>query len=92
MTEQEFFQAIGRRIKEFRKQKDMTQAEGAGIAKVNRGAIANLEAKGNGIKSADIIRRIVEATGHTMTDLFTTDEQKKRLPLKSTSVRQLLST
>jgi transcriptional regulator with XRE-family HTH domain len=70
MTEQEFFQAIGRKIKEFRKQKDMTQAEVAEIAKVNRGAIANLEAKGNGIKSADIIRRIVEATGHSMADVF----------------------
>jgi len=77
MTEQEFFQAIGRKIKEFRKQKDMTQAEVAEIAKVNRGAIANLEAKGNGIKSADIIRRIVEATGHTMADLFLNDAEKK---------------
>ena len=81
MTEQEFFQEIGQKIKHLRKVKKMTQRQVSEIANVNRSALANFEANGEGIKSADIIRRLVEATGHSMPDLFP-DESKKKLNLK----------
>jgi repressor LexA len=76
MTEQDFFKGLGRRIQEFRKQKKLTQADISKLSGVHRSAIANFEATGEGIKSADIIRRIVEATGHSMEELFTTAEKK----------------
>jgi transcriptional regulator with XRE-family HTH domain len=77
MTELEFYQSIGKRIKDFRKAKKLTQSEVSTLAEVDRSMLARLESAGEGIKSADIIRRIVEATGHTMTDLFTEPAQKK---------------
>jgi transcriptional regulator with XRE-family HTH domain len=83
MTEQEFFKEVGKRIREFRKQKGLTQKEVAEKAQINRGDLATFENKGERIKSADIIRRIVEATGHNMPDLFqdVADEKKKSLRL-----------
>jgi transcriptional regulator with XRE-family HTH domain len=83
MTEKEFFQSIGQSIKQLRKEKKMTQKDVAEIAGVNRSVLANFEASGEGVKSADIIRRMVEATGHTMSDLF--DDGKKKLNLRLTS-------
>jgi len=71
MTEQEFYKAIGQKIREFRKQKGLTQKQVAKKAEIHQGDLATFENKGERIKSADIIRRMVEATGHTMTELFT---------------------
>lgn len=76
MTEQEFFQNIGKKLKELRKKKNLTQQEVAEKAGIYRGDLATFETKGERIKSADIIRRIVEATGHTMSDLFSEPEKK----------------
>lgn len=76
MTEQEFFQNIGKKLKELRKKKNLTQQEVAEKAGIYRGDLATFETKGERIKSADIIRRITEATGHSMTDLFTEPEKK----------------
>lgn len=77
MTEQEFFKGIGKKIQDFRKKKKMTQAELSNLSGVNRSALAHFESSGEGIKSADIIRRIVEATGHTMADIFGEQAEKK---------------
>lgn len=83
MTEQEFFKEVGKRIRYFRNQKRLTQQEVADKAQINRGDLATFENKGERIKSADIIRRIVEATGHQMSDLFSEgDEKKKELTLE----------
>lgn len=77
MTEQEFFQAIGRKIKAFRKKAGLTQEEVSAKAGILQPALATFETKGERIKSADIIRRIVEATGHSMSDVFIDDSEKK---------------
>lgn len=77
MTEQEFFQNIGKKLKKLRKDGGLTQQEIAEKAGIYRGDLATFENKGERIKSADIIRRIVEATGHTMADLFIDASEKK---------------
>jgi transcriptional regulator with XRE-family HTH domain len=95
MTEQEFFQGIGKRIREFRKDAKLTQKQVADVAQINQGDLATFETKGERIKSADIIRRIVEATGHSMDELFPKpepeEEKKTRLTLRFQSQRNLLS-
>lgn len=76
MTEKEFYLGLGNKIKSFRKAKGLTQQEVSDKAGIYRGDLATFENKGERIKSADIIRRIVEATGHTMSELFDTQEKK----------------
>ena len=82
MTEQEFFQEIGKRIKNFRTQSGLTQQDVAEKADVYRADVSALENGKEKIKSVDIIRRIVESTGHTMGDLFA--EPEKKTPSKLT--------
>lgn len=77
MTENEFYQRIGQKIRDFRKTAKLTQDEVAVKAEIYRTDLSALESRGERIKSADIIRRVVEATGHTMADLFAEPAQKK---------------
>lgn len=81
MTEQEFFQNIGNKLRELRKNKGLTQQDVAEKAGIYRGDLATFEKKGERIKSADIIRRIAEATGHSMEDLFSDGKKKPNLRL-----------
>lgn len=77
MTEQEFFKGIGSKIKTLRKQAGLTQKDVATKAGIMQPDLATFENRGERIKSADIIRRIVEATGHTMEELFQAQAEKK---------------
>ena len=70
MTEQEFLKSVGLKIRELRKKSGMTQDEVAVKAGIYRANLSALELGKETIKSIDIIRRIVEATGHTMKDVF----------------------
>ena len=81
MTETEFFLSIGSKIKELRKKAGLTQKEVAEKAAIYQSDLATFEKKGERIKSADIIRRIVEATGHSMEDLFSDGKKKPKLTL-----------
>lgn len=72
MTEQEFFRDIGAKIKTLRKKANMTQKEVAEKAEVYQTDLSSLENGVDKIKSIDRLRRIVEATGHNMIDLFST--------------------
>lgn len=81
MTEQEFYTALGQKIKNLRKTARMTQEEVAVKAGIYRQDLSAFEKRGDKIKSANQIRLIVEATGHTMEDLFI-DAGKKKLNLK----------
>lgn len=91
MTEIEFYQKIGQKIKEFRKAAKLTQDDVAVKAEIYRTDLSAFESRGERIKSADIIRRIVEATGHTMADVFAEPAQKKRrlrVPRRACAPRQ----
>lgn len=90
MTEQEFFKGIGSKIKTLRKQAGLTQKDVATKAGIMQPDLATFENKGERIKSADIIRRIVEATGHTMQDVFA-DAEKKTSPICPPPIRRSLS-
>lgn len=79
MTEQEFYKNVGEKLRMFRKKAGLTQEQVAQKADIGQPDLATFEKRGERIKSADIIRRIVEATGHTMTDLFAPVEKKRRL-------------
>lgn len=76
MTEQEFFKGIGSKIKALRKNAGLTQKDVATKAGIMQPDLATFENKGERIKSADIIRRIVEATGHSMAEVFVADEKE----------------
>jgi transcriptional regulator with XRE-family HTH domain len=79
MTEQEFYKDIGAKLRALRKKAGLTQEQVAQKAEIGQPDLATFEKKGERIKSADIIRRIVEATGHAMGDLFAEPAQKKTL-------------
>jgi len=77
MEEQNIFVAIGQKVRDFRKQAGLTQKEVAEKALVHQSDLATFEKRGEKIKGLDIISRIVEATGHTMQDLFVESPEKK---------------
>lgn len=77
MTEQEFFAYCGETVRDFRKRAKLTQKQVADKAGVYQGDLSLFEKRGEKIKSANQIRLIVEATGHTMLDLFDVDGKKK---------------
>jgi transcriptional regulator with XRE-family HTH domain len=76
MTKEVFLQEMGQRVRDLRKKAGLTQKEVAAKANIEQPTLSTFEAKGERIESADIIRRIVEATGHTMGDLFDPSEKK----------------
>lgn len=76
MTTEEFLQWVGNQVKVLRKKSGLTQDEIAAKIGSNQSTISLFENQGRGIESVDIIRRIVEATGHTMGDLFDASEKK----------------
>jgi transcriptional regulator with XRE-family HTH domain len=80
MTKEVFLQEMGQRVRDLRKKAGLTQKEVAAKANIEQPTLSTFEAKGERIESADIIRRIVEATGHTMGDLFDPSEKKRHLP------------
>ena len=77
MTEQEFYQMLGEAVRELRKKAKMNQKDVAKKAGIHQGDLSAFESRGDKIKSANHIRMIVEATGHSMKDLFSIDEEKK---------------
>ena len=79
MTEQEFYQMLGGAVRKLRKKAKMNQKEVAKKAGIHQGDLSAFESKGDKIKSANHIRMIVEATGHTMRDLFDEEGEKKTL-------------
>jgi transcriptional regulator with XRE-family HTH domain len=85
MIEQDLFAMVGKKVREFRKNAGLTQKEVAEKAKVHQSDLATFEKRGEKIKGLDIIARIVEATGHTMTDLFTEPEKKTTFTASSLS-------
>jgi transcriptional regulator with XRE-family HTH domain len=84
MTEQEFYAELGKRVKALRKKAKMRQEDVATKTGLQRTVLSAFESRGQQIKSANHIRLIVEATGHTMEDLFV-DASEKKLNLKLTS-------
>jgi len=84
MTEQEFFAYCGKRVRELRRLAKLTQKQVAQQAGIYQGDLSAFEKRGEKIKSANQIRLIVQATGHTMPDLFE-DAGKKKLNLRLTS-------
>lgn len=76
MTKEEFLERLGQQYKTLRKKSGKTQIEVALLANTDQSTISSFENKGRGIESIDIIRRIVEATGHNISDLFETSEKK----------------
>jgi len=87
MTEQEFLYFLGQRVREFRKKAKMTQGELAQKTGLAQSNISSFENGQEGIKGVTRIKRLVEATGHTMADLFTFDT----LPEKKTKQSPSLS-
>jgi transcriptional regulator with XRE-family HTH domain len=88
MTEQEFLKSVGQKIRKFRNEADKTLEEISAIAGVHKTDLSSFERHGEKIKGMDIVRRIVEATGHTMQDLFTESEKKtSNFPCPTASAR-----
>lgn len=88
MTEETFYQMIGKRLKNLRKKANLTQEELSGKSGIYRTDISAFESRGERIRSANHIRLLVESTGHTMKDLFD-DPEKKTLADRSTSKLRL---
>lgn len=77
MTENEFYQWLGSKIREFRKTAKMTLDEVGERAGVYSQDLSKFEKYGDKIKSAYTIKTIVEATGHTMEDLYSSKKKRK---------------
>jgi transcriptional regulator with XRE-family HTH domain len=85
MTEKELFAMVGGKVREFRIKAGKTQTEVAKAAEVHQADLSKFEKTGEKIKGLDIIVRIVEATGHSMQDLFTEPEKKTHFTASSLS-------
>lgn len=70
ITDQDFLKWLGQRIRELRIKEKKTLEEVAAAADVHKTTLSTFERHGGQIKGIDIIKRIVEATGHTMADVF----------------------
>ena len=77
MIEQELFAMVGQKVRAFRQKAGLTQKDVAKKAQVHQSDLATFEKRGEKIKGLDIICRIVEATGHQMSDLFQESPEKK---------------
>ena len=77
MTEQDFYKWIGERIREFRKASKMTLDEVGEKTGVYAQDLSKFEKYGDKIKSAYTIKEIIEATGHTMEDLYSPKKKRK---------------
>ena len=87
MTEKEFYQLIGQRLRELRKKKGLKQKEIAEASGVNASFLSKVENVGKKI-SAYQINKILEAMGYSQGDLFGTDE-KKRFRLRLTGMKSV---
>lgn len=81
MTEQEFYEWVGKRIREFRKSAKMTLEEVCEEVKIYPTDLSKFEKYGDKIRSAYTIKEIVEATGHTLSDLYADGKKKPKLTL-----------
>lgn len=77
MTEQEFYCWLGAQVRELRKKAKMTQAQVAEKAGMYATDLSAFEKRGDKVKSANQLRLIVKATGHTMEELFLGAGKKK---------------
>lgn len=81
MNEQDFYKWIGEKIREFRKASKKTQEEIASLAGIYAQDLSAFEKRGDKIRSAFTIKEIVEATGHTLADLYSDGKKKQKLTL-----------
>ena len=89
MTEKEFYQLIGQRIRELREKKGLKQKEIAEASGMNASFLSKVENAGKKI-SAFQINRILEAMGYSQGDLFEDAEKKKlTLTLNGDEISQL---
>ena len=75
MTEKEFYQLIGQRLRELREKKGLKQKEIAEASGVNASFLSKVENAGKKI-SAYQINRILEVMGYSQGDLFGDSEKK----------------
>lgn len=75
MTEKEFYQLIGKRIRELREKKGLKQKELSEAADINASFLSKVENAGKKI-SAYQINRVLEAMGCSQADLFDNNEEK----------------
>lgn len=80
MNEQDFYRWIGDKIREFRKAAKKTQEEVASLAGIYAQDLSAFEKRGDKIRSAFTIKEIVEATGHTLADLYADGKKKRKSP------------
>ena len=83
MTEQEFYQFLGEKVREFRKAAKMTQDDVCSKAGIYQQDLSAFENRGDKIRGAFTINEIILATGRTWVDLFRSSPEKKT-PLKLT--------
>lgn len=81
MTEQEFYAWLGSKIREFRKLAKMSQEDICIKTGVYQTDLSKFEKRGERIRSAYTISSILEATGHTLADLYTDGKKKRKLTL-----------
>jgi transcriptional regulator with XRE-family HTH domain len=84
MTEEEFYKFLGEKIREFRKEANMTLEDVCRIVGLYNTDLSKFEKRGERIRSAYMITNIIVATGHTWKDLFReSDPEKKTLKSRS---------